>query len=74
MPTSLPGSSDDAPLQPRGPRRPVPREHPLSHIGSIAAWTPQAIAWVNARFAGRDTPQNCGTIKPGNPVEPVPIP
>jgi hypothetical protein len=50
------------------------REYPLSHIGSVAVWTPQAIAWVNARFAGRAVPENCATIKPGNPIDPVPMP
>ncbi len=50
------------------------REYPLSHIGSVAVWTPQAVAWVGARFAGRAAPENCASIKPGNSIEPLPVP
>lgn len=50
------------------------REYPLSHVTAAATWAPQAYAWLAARFAGRDVPQNCDSIAPGNPVEPLPMP
>jgi hypothetical protein len=50
------------------------REYPLSHVTAAVAWTPQAVSWLGARFANRSVPENCSTIKPGNPVEPLPMP
>ena len=44
----------------------------LSHIWSVALWLPQAIAWINARFAGLPAPDNGSSIAPGNPLDPIP--
>ncbi|KJS59563.1 lipase family protein [Streptomyces rubellomurinus] len=47
----------------------------LSHFGVPAAWAPQALAWLNDRFAGRPAPSDCGHIPAGNslaPQQPVP--
>jgi hypothetical protein len=46
----------------------------LSHIWSIPIWLPNAIAWIKERFAGRPAPQNCSSIRPGNPLKPIPVP
>jgi hypothetical protein len=46
----------------------------LSHITSVAIWLPNSIAWIKARFADLPAPQNCSSIQPGNPLEPIPIP
>lgn len=50
------------------------REYPLSHVTAAVTWAPQAYGWLAARFAGRDIPQNCDSIAPGNPVQPLPMP
>lgn len=47
----------------------------LSHFGVPAVWAPQALAWLNDRFAGRPAPSDCGHIPAGNslaPEQPVP--
>ncbi|MFF7993382.1 lipase family protein [Kitasatospora xanthocidica] len=47
----------------------------LSHFGVPAVWAPQALAWLNDRFAGRPAPSDCGRIPAGNslaPEQPVP--
>ncbi len=46
----------------------------LSHLLSLALWLPNSIAWVKERFAGVPAPQNCSSIRPGNPIEPLPVP
>ena len=46
----------------------------LSHITSVAIWLPNSIAWIKERFAGLPAPQNCSSIRPGNPLEPIPVP
>ncbi|HEU0190332.1 MAG TPA: lipase family protein [Mycobacterium sp.] len=46
----------------------------LSHIWSVPIWLPNAIAWVKDRLAGRAVKQNCASIAPGNPLEPIPVP
>ena len=46
----------------------------LSHITSVAIWLPNSIAWIKERFADLPAPQNCSSIRPGNPLEPIPIP
>ncbi len=46
----------------------------LSHIGSIAIWLPNSIAWIMQRFAGLPARQNCSSIAPGNSLEPIPVP
>jgi len=37
-------------------------------------WLPRAIAWIRQRFDDVQAPQNCSSIAPGNPLEPIPIP
>ena len=46
----------------------------LSHITSIGIWLPNAIAWIRQRFIGLPALQNCSSIAPGNPLEPIPVP
>jgi hypothetical protein len=46
----------------------------LSHITSVAIWLPNSIAWIKERFADLPAPQNCSSIQPGNPLEPIPMP
>jgi hypothetical protein len=46
----------------------VHREYPLSHVTSVPVWLPEAIGWMNARFAGKPPTNNCSSIKPGNPL------
>jgi len=43
-------------------------EYALSHVTSVPLWLPAAINWMTARFAGKDAPTNCSSIKPGNPL------
>jgi hypothetical protein len=47
------------------------KEYALSHFTSMAVWLPQAIGWVNDRFRNKPVPQNCASIQPGNPLDPV---
>ncbi|MFJ9690594.1 lipase family protein [Kitasatospora sp. NPDC101183] len=42
----------------------------LSHFGVPVVWAPQALAWLNDRFAGRPAPSDCGHIPPGNSLTP----
>ncbi|MEU4115369.1 lipase family protein [Kitasatospora sp. NPDC028055] len=42
----------------------------LSHFGVPVVWAPQALAWLDDRFAGRPAPSDCGHIPPGNPLTP----
>ncbi|HTY31161.1 lipase family protein [Mycobacterium sp.] len=46
----------------------------LSHILSLALWLPNSIAWIKQRFAESPPPQNCSSIRPGNPIKPIPVP
>jgi hypothetical protein len=46
----------------------------LSHISSLVPWLPASIAWIQQRFAGLPAPQNCSSIAPGNPLQPIPTP
>ncbi|HEU4360901.1 MAG TPA: lipase family protein, partial [Mycobacterium sp.] len=46
----------------------------LSHIWSIPIWLPNAIAWINRRFAGLPASENCASITPGNALAPIPEP
>ena len=48
-------------------------EH-YSHISSLLLWLPNSIAWIKERFAGLPAPQNCSSIRQGNPLEPIPMP
>jgi hypothetical protein len=45
-----------------------------SHISSLLLWLPNSIAWIKERFAGLPAPQNCSSIRQGNPLEPIPMP
>jgi len=38
----------------------------LSHLTTFPAWTPAALTWLDARFAGAPAPSDCGQIAPGN--------
>ncbi|WP_327141024.1 lipase family protein [Nocardia sp. NBC_01327] len=42
----------------------------LSHVPSMAPWSPVALGWLNDRFAGAPAPTSCGAIAPGNPLTP----
>jgi hypothetical protein len=44
----------------------------LSHIWSLPVWLPNSIAWIKERFAGLPAIENCRTIAPGNPLDPIP--
>jgi hypothetical protein len=44
----------------------------LSHITSVAPWLAQAVPWLLGRFGGTPAPQNCASIAPGNPLDPIP--
>jgi len=44
------------------------REYALTHVTTVPLWLPAAINWMTARFAGKDAPNNCSSIKPGNPL------
>ncbi|HWC22864.1 MAG TPA: lipase family protein [Flexivirga sp.] len=44
----------------------------LSHNTAEPVWAPQAILWLNARFAGKTAPSSCGHIPPGNSLAPLP--
>ena len=46
----------------------------LSHTSSVGIWLMQAIDWINDRFAGQAAPNNCASIPPGNPLDPIPLP
>jgi hypothetical protein len=49
----------------------VHREYPLSHFTSVPFWLPEAMAWLNARFAGIPAPSTCASIPAGNPLTPL---
>ena len=44
----------------------------LSHVTSAAPWLGEAVPWLQARFSGVTAPQNCASIAPGNPLDPIP--
>lgn len=46
----------------------------LSHVTSLLPWLPEAIGYLNDRFAGKTAPQNCSSIAPGNALDPIPAP
>lgn len=50
------------------------RQYPLSHFTTVATWLPEAIAWVEQRFAGLEAPSSCGSIPAGTSLAPVPRP
>ncbi|MEO6605085.1 MAG: lipase family protein [Aeromicrobium sp.] len=47
------------------------REYPLSHIGTVALWLPEALPWLLARFTDTPAQSNCATIQPGNSIAPI---
>jgi hypothetical protein len=42
----------------------------LSHVGTAVPWAAAAIGWLDARFAGRTAPSDCGRIAVGNSLAP----
>lgn len=50
------------------------QQYPLSHFTTVPVWLPDAIAWVEQRFAGLPAPTSCGRIAKGNSLAPVPRP
>ncbi|MFB7372280.1 lipase family protein [Streptomyces sp. NPDC056222] len=47
------------------------RQHELlSHVGVPVIWAPHAMDWLDARFAGRTAPSDCGRIPAGNSLAP----
>ncbi|RMI33659.1 triacylglycerol lipase [Nocardia stercoris] len=44
----------------------------LSHVPSAVAWLPTSLVWLNDRFAGKPAPSTCGSIAPGNSLDPTP--
>ncbi|WP_211357395.1 lipase family protein [Nocardioides rubriscoriae] len=50
------------------------QQYPLSHFTTVSLWLPDAIAWVEQRFAGPAAPSSCGSIAQGNSLAPVPMP
>ena len=46
----------------------------LSHIWSVPIWLHHATKWTKERFAGSPVPQNCSSIREGNPLTPIPVP
>jgi len=48
-------------------------EYPsLSHVLAALPWLVEAYAWLSERFAGAPAPSSCGSIPPGNPLNPIP--
>jgi hypothetical protein len=47
------------------------KEYGASHFLTIANWLPAATAWIDDRFAGKPAPNNCASIAPGNPLDPL---
>ncbi len=42
----------------------------LSHFTAVAAWLPEALTWLQARFSSAPVRSNCASIAPGNSLEP----
>ncbi len=47
------------------------KEFGTSHFVTILSWLPWAKTWIDDRFAGKPAPQNCASIAPGNPLDPL---
>lgn len=47
------------------------KEYGSSHFLTIANWLPAATSWIDDRFAGKPAPDNCTSIAPGNPLDPL---
>jgi hypothetical protein len=46
----------------------------LSHTTTAGVWAPQAVTWVDGRFAGTTAPQDCSQIPEGNSLSPATAP
>jgi hypothetical protein len=46
-------------------------EYPLGHVTAAVPWVTAAVPWLEARFAGLPAPSSCGSIAPGNPLNPI---
>jgi hypothetical protein len=46
----------------------------LTHVSSLLLWLPNSIDWIMERFAGLPARDNCSSIAPGNPLDPIPAP
>jgi hypothetical protein len=46
----------------------------LTHVSSLLPWLPNSIDWITERFAGLPARNNCSSIAPGNPLDPIPAP
>lgn len=49
------------------------QEYPLSHTTTAAAWLPDAVTWLQARFGGTPAPNTCAAIAPGNSLAPITV-
>ena len=47
------------------------KEYITSHFPTTFSWLPAATAWIDDRFAGKPVPNNCASIAPGNPLDPL---
>ncbi len=45
-----------------------------SHITIVPLWLVRAVDWITDRLDGQAAPQNCSSIAPGNPLDPIPKP
>lgn len=43
----------------------------LSHVTTAPSWITDALPWMEQRFAGQTAPSSCGSIPPGNALDPV---
>ena len=50
------------------------KQYLVGHIGTLGLWLPDAIGWIRDRFAEKLPPNNCTSIKPGDPLDPIPPP
>lgn len=42
-----------------------------SHVGAALKWLGPSTKWLQSRFRGGPAPENCATIAPGNPLDPI---
>ncbi|HEX4190509.1 MAG TPA: lipase family protein [Marmoricola sp.] len=45
-----------------------------SHFTTVPLWLPEAVSWLEARFGKAKPRTDCGSIKPGNSLAPLPMP
>jgi hypothetical protein len=48
-------------------------ETPLTHELTEPVWSAAALSWLALRFAGVAAPNDCSSIPPGNPLDPVTV-